>query len=64
MESNRPDNLNELMTQAAEALENHDAELLEGLLQISEGWLQDDESRDAQCRLLNAMMEAAYQLED
>ena len=60
----QPNNLNELMAKAAEALENRDAEMLEDLKQVSEGWLQDDESRDAQCCLLDAMINAAYLLED
>ena len=63
---NRPNNVSELLVAAAECLnvDDVDTERLEELKAVVEGWLQTDEERDAQLQLLDAMLEAAYTLED
>jgi len=60
--SDKINTLNDLMKAAAEALENRDTERLEKLMAVSQGWLQDDESRDAQQAMLDVMFCSAEEL--
>jgi len=53
---------NEMMTRAAELLNNTDGDGFDELLALNENWLQDTESRDAMSATLNAMQEAAFLL--
>ena len=62
MDHPTPNNLNDLLNQAAQALENCDGEWLEQLMDVSRNWLQDADSARAQRNLLDIMMEAAEQL--
>ena len=64
MDRNEINTLNDLLNAAATALNEGDTETLEMLQSISSGWLQDDESQNAQSKLLDAMLEAAYQLDE
>lgn len=59
-----PSTVTELMMDAAKALELGDTERLEELRAHVEGWLQTDEERDAQFSMLDAMLEAAFELEE
>mgnify|MGYP001212126683 CR=1 FL=1 len=54
----------ELLTVAAKALRDRDVETLEKLTRIVEGWVQPEEETEAQLDLLNAMLEAAHDLND
>jgi len=54
----------ELYTVAAKALRDRDVETLEKLTRIVEGWVQPEEETEAQLDLLNAMLEAAHDLND
>ena len=64
------DNLNQVRTLtdllglAAESLREGDTETLEQLQDLNRGWMQTDEERDTTHDLLDAMLEAAYNLED
>ena len=64
------DNLNQVRTLtdllglAAESLREGDTETLEQLQDLNRGWMQTDEERDTTHELLDAMLEAAYNLED
>ena len=55
--------LNDFMVAAGNALEARDIDTLEALDNISNGWLQTEEERRAQETMLNAMMEAVYEME-
>ena len=50
--------VNDLMTQAAEALDNRDLATLERLQGVANEWMQDNESITAQNAMLEAMMAA------
>jgi len=54
----------ELYTVAAKALRDRDVETLEKLTRIVVGWVQPEEETEAQLDLLNAMIEAVYDLND
>ena len=54
-------NVNDLMTHAAEATRDMDADRLEELLRISAGWLQPEEDRAAQEAMLMAMLDRVYE---
>lgn len=56
--------LEDLMTEAANALIQRDPHRLEQLENIARNWLQSDSEQKAQTRLLQAMIEAAYLLAD
>ena len=64
------DNLNQVRTLtdllglAAESLREGDTETLEQLQDLNRGWMQTDEERDTTHDLLDAMLEAAYNLEE
>lgn len=53
-----PTNVTELMTAAAEALMNQDADALHELKQVVSNWLQTEEEARAQHAMLDAMLEA------
>jgi hypothetical protein len=59
-----PNTLTELLAAAAEALTARDAYALERLRQRAADWLQTAEETAAQIALLDAMIEAAYLLEE
>ena len=50
--------VNDLMTQAAEALDNRDLATLERLQGVANEWMQDNESIAAQNAMLEAMIAA------
>lgn len=50
--------VSELMTAAAEALMNQDADALHELKQLTSDWLQTEEELRAQHAMLDAMLEA------
>lgn len=50
--------VSELMTAAAEALMNRDADALHELKQVSGNWMQSEEEANAQRNMLDAMLEA------
>lgn len=52
-----PTNVTELMTAAAEALMNQDADALHELKQLTSDWLQTEEELRAQHAMLDAMLE-------
>ncbi len=58
-----PTNVNELMVQAAQALNDRDEDRLIELANISGDWLQDREARDAQQEMLWAMIAAFEDME-
>ena len=60
---NMPHNVTELMTMAADALNELDLDRLEDLKNHVSGWLQTDEELNAQLEMLDAMAEAAARLE-
>lgn len=59
-----PNTLNDLLTAAAEALRARDPETLERLRGHAANWMQTREEATAQIELLDAMIEAAYLLEE
>lgn len=61
---NPPRNLNDLLNTAARALDKKDTDTLEQLKRISEDWLQDSWSKNAQTTLLDAMINAAEEIVD
>jgi len=58
-----PNTLNELMTMAADALNERDFDRLDDLKHHVRGWMQNDDALEAQCAMLDAMSEAAANLE-
>jgi mevalonate kinase len=56
--------VNDLMNEAARALDRFDEETLEDLMAINENWLQDNESRSSINHMLEAMLEAVYKLRE
>ena len=54
----------DLLALAAESLREGDTETLEQLQDLNRGWMQTDEERDTTDDLLDAMLEAAFSLED
>ena len=56
--------LTDLLGLAAESLREGDTETLEQLQDLNRGWMQTDEERDTTHDLLDAMLEAAYNLEE
>ena len=56
--------VNDLMTQAAEALDNRDLATLERLQGVANEWMQDNESITAQNAMLEAMMAAVEAIID
>jgi hypothetical protein len=64
MNHETPNNLNDLLNQAAKALDSGDVAWLEDLRLIAEGWLQDDESKNVQLYLLRSMAGAAEEIID
>lgn len=50
--------VSELLTAAAEALANRDADTLNRLRKIASGWMQTEDERQAQIAMLDAMEEA------
>ena len=59
-----PNTLNELLLAAAEALTNRDGYALERLRQRVCDWLQTAEETEAQLAVLDAMIVAAYLMEE
>jgi hypothetical protein len=59
-----PNTINELMTMAASALNELDLDRLEDLKHHVLGWMQNDDSLEAQCQMLDAMIQAVANLED
>ena len=55
--------LTDLLGLAAESLREGDTETLEQLQDLNRGWMQTDEERDTTHDLLDAMLEAAHNLE-
>lgn len=53
----------ELLMAASIALDTHNDVMLEQLIQINHDWMQTEIEHDAQHQLLNAMLEAVYQLQ-
>lgn len=54
--------VSELMTAAAEALMNQDADALHELTRVSRNWMQSEEEANAQQAMLDAMLEACGEL--
>ena len=54
----------DLMQAAADALTARDTEALENLQNVARGWMQAEEESSAQLAMLEAMLEAAYLLEE
>ena len=59
-----PHNTSELLTMAAEALNDRDFDRLEDLQSHVSQWIQTDEELEAQLKMLDAMAEAACLLGD
>ena len=57
-----PTTVSELMTAAAEALMDRDADTLWVLKQLTRNWLQTEEEMRAQHAMLDAMLEACGEL--
>lgn len=53
-----PTTVSELMTAAAEALMNRDADALHDLKQVASNWMQSEEEAGAQHAMLDAMLQA------
>ena len=56
--------VNDLLNEAAQALDRFDEETLEDLMAINGSWLQDNESCSAIHHMLEAMLEAVYKLRE
>ena len=59
-----PNTLNEWLIAAADALTSRNTDDLIRLAEISSGWMQDDETAQAQQSLVGAMLDACYDMED
>lgn len=57
-----PNNVSDLMVQAAEALRNRDEDHLQSLLNTVRDWLQLHYETEAQVDMLEAMYEAVHEL--
>jgi len=61
---NQINTLNDLLNAAATALSNRDGDAFEALKVRVQDWLQTDEETEAQLKMLEAMEDAAFELED